>query len=774
MSRLPRCVFYVFGACIFVLAAAAQAQIGRPASRSPSFGTSAGLARVLIESTKVTARVVDGIASTKVKFRLRNNGSRPAEKILLLPLPKGATADGLELWIGGKPQKGEALDKARAREVYQSIVRKRRDPALLEYVDRGTLRLRVFPIPGHGTQDVELRFRMLLPNSGGMLRWGFPCRAIGDGKFSIDFRLESKKAIKSVWSPIQGFDIVQKGDHLARASYESTRRPSRDPVIFYGLSERDFGLDLLCYNEGLAEEIAGQKRQQAEGYFVALIAPKRDWKNEPQIRKSIHFVIDSSGSMRGKKIEQARKALRFFLASLRPNDYFNVVPFSTEARPFFASPQLASKEKLATALDRCKGLEARGGTNISDALTRVLAVDPAPDCVPIVVFLTDGLASVGTTDETQLLADCRRVNHKRARIFVFGVGNDVNTRLLDSLAEDTRGTRDYVAPGEDLEVKTSALFQRLAYPVMTDLEIVADGIQLERLAPQRLPDLFRGNQLVVAGRYRGHGSIALRLKGKIAGDSKEFIYDAEFPAKQMDNDFVASLWAQRRIGQLVDALRLKGQNSELISEVQRLGREHGIVTPWTSQLVAEESARLRRFARGQIAGHGAGGFYRGPGDKISGDVSKHARGGPTTGGPTTGRQANSGPSSPGPDQRGRRGAQTLEDIALGRGTRKQAVEASKLSAALRYRKTVREGRRASLRSKRIGACVFVYVAGVWVDRKLDDRLAKHVTRITAFSKEYFGVLEKHPELAKAFAFSSSILVILEGRAVQILPPGRKV
>lgn len=285
-------------------------------------------ARVTVESTQVAVQIVDGIATTKVKFRISNPSPRPAEKVLVLPIPEGASADGLELWINGKPEKGEVLDKNKARGIYQSIVSRRQDPALLEYVDRATLRLRVFPVPPRGKQDVEVRYRMLLQPEGALRRFEFPCRALESGKFSLDVQIDSKKGIKNVWSPMKGFDVERKSDYRARASFETAGRPNRDPILFYGLSDRDFGLDLVTFRDG----------QKGDGYFVALVAPKRGLKNEKELRKSIHFVLDTSGSMSGVKMDQARKALRFFLNSLRPNDYFNVVPFSTEARPFYESP----------------------------------------------------------------------------------------------------------------------------------------------------------------------------------------------------------------------------------------------------------------------------------------------------------------------------------------------------------------------------------------------------------------------------------------------------
>ena len=724
---------------------------------------------VRVESTKVHAKITDGVATTRIQFRLRNDSRSEAEKILVVPIPKGASADGLELWIGGKPEKGEVLDKDKARGIYQSIVASRRDPALLEYLDQGSLRLRVFPVPAQGTQDVELRYRLLLPFDGGMRRWDFPCRALESGRFSISLELESTKAIKNIWSPIEGFDVARKGDHEARASYEAPTRPGRDPVVFYGLSERDFGLDLLTYRDA----------QKGDGYFLALIAPKRDWKNEAELQKSIHFVLDTSGSMQGQKMDQARGALRFFLQSLRPSDHFNVVPFSTEARPFYPAPVVADEKHVADALEQAKGLEARGGTNIHDALTQALAAPTADGRVPIVVFLTDGMPTVGVTDDKGLLGACRKANAAGARVFVFGVGHDVNTRLLDTLAEENRGARDYVQPNEDLEVKVSGLFEKLAHPVMTDLELVADGVRIERLVPKRLPDLFRGSHLVVAGRFRGAASVALRLRGRVSGEAKEYVYDATFPEQATEHDFVATLWAQKRIGQLADELRLHGQSQELIDEVKRLGREHGIVTPWTSQLVVEEGQRLARFATGGDDAVDRRGFVTG-GGLLRGAPS--AEGGKAGSGPA-------GPATPGPDGRRRwlGGATTtaspvdapvedaevseLDDLRKDRSEGKKAVETSRVALALVLREKLRDDTdRGRFATRRIGQRLFLQVQGVWVESTLDEALAKDVREVEAFSEAYFDLVAKHADLGQVFAFSASIVVIVDGKAIQIVPP----
>jgi uncharacterized protein YegL len=549
--------------------------------------------QVKVESTQVQARIQDGVATTEVKMLLRNDSRGLGEKILLLPLPAGATADGLEMLVNGKPTKSEVLDAPKARGIYEEIVRRRRDPALLEYMGRDTLRLRVFPVPPRGTQQVTLRYRLLLRESGGLYAFEYPTRAVEAGAFSLDVKIATKQGLKNVYSPLQGWDIVRKDDHHARASFECKGRPQRDPVLYYGLDDRDFGLNLLTY-----------RKQGKEGYFLLMLAPKRDWKNEQELRKSVTFVLDTSGSMQGAKIEQAKNALKFFLQSLKPADRFNIVPFSTEARPFAQTPVAASAEKIKEAMSFASGIDARGGTNIHEAMSFALQsytqVQEESEHVPLVVFLTDGLPTVGSTDTQEILRDCRKANGKNARVFVFGVGHDVNTQLLDTMSRDFRGERDYVQPGENIEVKVGALFEKIAYPVLTDCRLECDKIQWSRLAPKELPDMFRGSRIVVAGRYSGSGHVAIRLHGKVKGEKTSYVFEGQFPELALENDFVASLWAQRRVGVLLEAIRLNGKNPELVQEITKLGKEHGIVTPFTSHLIVEETEQVaRRFRRGR-------------------------------------------------------------------------------------------------------------------------------------------------------------------------------
>lgn len=741
-----------------------------------------------VRMTTLVARVevVDGVASTSLRQTWRNDGGGDAEAVWILPLPTGAVADGLTLTVNGVVMAGEVLGATEARGIYESIVQRRRDPALLEYLGRGCLRARIFPIAPHGEALVDVRFRAVLPELLGLRQWSLALRAAGaEGlapeRLVLDLAIRSKKPIKNAYAPLPAVQVIQKGDHEVRASFEGTpaQLAGGELAVYYGLSEAEFGLDLLTHRSPGAEE----------GTFLMLVSPKREWQTLERLKKSIVFVLDTSGSMEGKKIEQAKNALRFFLESLAPEDTFDVVPFATEAEPFFGQRLPATPERIAEARARVETLAAAGGTNLQGALEVALRGEAADGRVPIVVFLTDGEPTVGLTVPEEIRKSVRAANARNARLFVLGVGNTVNTHLLDLLAAENGGARDYVREEERLDEKTRALFAKLAHPVMTDLVLTVDGLAPTKLVPARLPDLFAGDRIELFGRYAGEGAHAIRLSGVVGGLRREYVYEGTF-ARETDGGtlggtaFLASLWAERRVGVLLDQIRLNGANPELVAEVERLGREYRIVTPYTSHLAVEPG--LRRFA------------YRGP-----------------SGTPPPGRGASPGAAQvptdgffldqaarnePTLDEFARElsrqgvlpaGVPEVELVALARQVSEELAASERALAGLGkstsgdqavddslYLARLMSGRRdgssgvlAELFTRRVQDKTFVLRNGVWVDQALGDVPPAGRTRVEAFSEEYFALLARKPALAPYLALSARLIVALGGEVYEIVAPG---
>ncbi|MDF1797973.1 MAG: VIT domain-containing protein [Planctomycetota bacterium] len=595
-------------------------------------------AGVSMPESRIEVRILDGVATTTVRQTIHNHGARDAEAEWLLPLPVDAVTDDFTMTVGGVLQEGSVLDATQARTVYERIVRQRRDPGLLRYAGRGCLQANIFPVPPGQDVVVEVTYRQVLPDAGGLYRWSFPGADAGVAGRApellvLDLEIESTSAnLTNVFSPTPGLHLVQDAEVHARASLEVARPRLGELEVLFGLGGSDFGMDLMSYVE------AGE----ADGSFALLISPRRDWDDERIAKKEITFVVDISGSMDGEKMRQAKQALLGFLGSLGPADRFNIVPFSTSADSLFRRPQPANAENLAKARERTENLIAAGGTNMESALRAALTSERAADeFVPITVFLTDGLPTVGERNTNKLLGKVTEWNQLGARIFVLGVGHDVNTTLLDRLAGEGHGTRGYVRPGESIEVASSTLFQELSHPVMTDLELELDGIVTSRQSPEALPDLFIGQRLTVVGRYEGAGPVQVSLIGMVAGQRRTYILKTPVAANTDPRfDFVPSLWAERRVAVLLDAMRLQGGTAaaggELYDEVVRLGTRYGIITPYTSHLILEEGMQLSGGTMPTPgSGGGGGGSFAGPASP-----SPASPGAPAT--PTTGGRSHGG------------------------------------------------------------------------------------------------------------------------------------
>jgi Ca-activated chloride channel family protein len=332
-------------------------------------------------------------------------------------------------------------------------------------------------------------------------------------------------------------------------------------------------------------------------------------------------------------------------------------------------------------------------------------------------------------------------------VFVFGVGDQLDTKLLDRLADDNGGARDYVREDEDIEVKTSDLFTKLSHPALTDLVVRVDGLEVRDLQPKRLPDLFRGGQLVLSGRYRGGGRKTIRLSGRIGAEAREITYEADFAEHDTRHDFVATLWAQRMIGQLLDAIRLAGQRPELVDEVRRLAKEFGIVTPFTSHLIVEEGMRLSGGAGGAASGREA----------PAGAPARDGRGD---------LPAEVGRASEAEQE----AKQRLEK--LGADSRGQAAVADSLAIA-RLRKDAYGGpapAAAAVPTQRVGSRTFYLAGDRWIDRACGAEWPARARRVVAFSDEYFALLASHPDLKAAFALGTRVVLALGDDVFEVVPP----
>lgn len=551
---------------------------------------------VVVEQYRVEVVIEDQVATTRVIEVLRNDGGGPAETEFLHPLPPGAAVTGLTLWIDGEPVEGEVLGADEAAAVYRRIVAEIRDPALLEFVDHGLVRASVFPIPAGGERRIELEYTQVLEADAGLVRYRHPMGTELGGRTapestSATISISSSVPIGAVYSPSHPVAVGRDGRNAATVGFEGGGMVPDVPLtLYYAVGDGEVGLHVLSYRDATDQDTGG--------FFLLLASPGVADDPGRVVAKDVIVVLDRSGSMEGEKFAQAQDAAAYVLTSLNDDDRFAIVSFSTGVESY--RDRLRPADEAGEAVPWIESLAAAGSTNIDLALEEAFRV-AGVERPTYVLFLTDGLPTEGEIDTDDILANAADRATDNIRVFAFGVGYDVDTVLLDTLAIAHRGTSDYVTPDESIDETVTGLYRKLSSPVLTDLEIDFGDLQTYDLYPADLPDLFSGEQLVLLGRYREGGTTDLVLRG-VAGDRVHtFTYEARRFASQDGTEAVPRLWAARKIGTLLKQVRIEGPDEETIAQIVALSIRYGIVTPYTSYLVTED-APFGAAAREELAG----------------------------------------------------------------------------------------------------------------------------------------------------------------------------
>ncbi|HYO25373.1 MAG TPA: VIT domain-containing protein, partial [Lacipirellulaceae bacterium] len=710
----------------------------------------------------------DAVATVQATQVFENTGPGQVEATFVFPLPYDGAIDQLTLMVDGKEFAGKLLSREEARRRYEEIVRSSRDPALLEWVGQGMFQTSVFPIPPGAKRTVTLRYTQVCRQSQGLADFLFPLAPAKYtsgklDKLSVRVAIESGREIKSVYSPSHAIDLQRPDDRHAIATLEAKDvLPAEDFRLFYSAAEGDVAASVVSYRPEPSED----------GYFMVLATPTLDPPDEKRQAKTVVFVVDRSGSMSGEKMEQAREALKFVLNNLREGDTFNIVAYDSEVETFRPELEKFNSGTRDAALGFVNGLFAGGTTNIDGALDRALGMLQDDQRPAYVIFLTDGVPTFGETSEAKIVASAVEANKVRARLFAFGVGYDLNSRLLDKLARAGHGVTEFVRPEEDIETAVSSLYRRIGAPVMTEVELSidvegareADGAAANRLYPRGPLDLFSGDQAVLVGRYRTGGSANVRLRGKLAGKDETLSFPAELVADSDDdaNAFVAKLWATRRVGEIIDQIDLDGHNDELVKELVELATRHGILTPYTSFLADDAASAMDSNQATRTAGERLESLAQTDGDygfrQREAKAAMQIAAAPTSGGfggsrglagGTMAADAAAGPSSASGPALARGGAELLAERG-GRGVTYYDAEADE--------------HRVAQNVITIGRKTFFRRGERWVDSSVSAEEEKSATAITRYSDEYFGLAERYgAHVAAYLAIDEPVTVKVGGK-----------
>jgi len=673
------------------------------------------ISQLSIRYHHVTVSIKNQIATTRVDQVFYNPNDWEIEGDYVFPIPKGATISDFFLWIDGKPVEGEILEAEQARQIYEDIVLTLRDPALLEYSEQDAVRARIFPIPAKGERRIEIQYSQVLTAEDGLVQYVYP---LGTEKFSIEplesvsvtVDIQSGQPIRAVYSPSHKISVSRESDYSVIAGYEEVNvLPDQDFTLFYSIGESE-AFHLLSFRDPTDFD-------DPDGFFLLLLAPALNESARP-IPKDVLIVVDQSGSMEGEKFEQAQQSIRYILNHLNPEDRFNLVAFSTGVDLY--SQDLVPVSEIDDAISWVNNLRAGGSTDINRALLEAVSY-VEDDQTSYLIFLTDGLPTVGEVESEMIISNVQNFSPENLSLFSFGVGYDVDTYLLDSLAHNHHGSSTYVVPGEALDESLSAFYNKISLPVMTNLKIDFGNLITSDIYPHPLPDLFSGSQIAVVGRYAMGGIEDVALIGSVNGYSKDFIYpDQVFEERSsyLDESVsqIPSLWATRKIGYLLQQIRLNGPEKEIIDEIVQLSIRYGIVTPYTSYLVTEPSM-LGMEEKERIVSEELQKFN---------DLATM---------PTFGREA--------------------VEQAEGQNSLANADSAPAAS----------NGAQGKVRT--IDSRTFLNSDGVWMDTRFDPQRMETID-VEFLSEQYFSLVRNQPRLAKAFALGPEVIVISGDTVYEII------
>ena len=741
------------------------------------------IAPLILVKQIVDFKIEDQIAETMVEQVFYNHSDRPLEATYIFPVPKGASVNKFTMWVDGKETKGELLEADKAREIYTSIVRRIQDPGLLEYMENNLLRMRVFPVPARGNQRVSVSYTSVVPKEGDLMEFVFPLKGEMRSnqvaqEFSLSGTIKSQHGIANTYSPTHDINTQRKSDKEVSLSLNKAGlMGDKDFQLFYSFSDKAVGMSMLTHRPIASEE----------GYFSLMINPSMKGNKAKPMPRDFVFVMDTSGSMRGPKMDQAKKALKYCINSLGENDRFSMLNFATSISLFRDEFVPANEEFKNIGRKWIEGLDSTGGTAIRDALLAALEIRGNDASRPfVIVFFTDGMPTIGETNPEKITRDVLAKIKPNTRIFTFGVGDDVNATMLDMLAEKTKAATTYVRPAEDIEIKSSAMVSKISNPVLVNLSLTfSPDIQVLDIYPTSLPDIFEGSQLMVFGKYKGKGGSAIKLRGDLANEKKEFVYEYNFPEKTSDSkSFVEQLWARRKVGFLLDQIRANGEKGELVDEVTKLAKKYGITTPYTSYLVVpdhvsypihrpvpgyptpklpvpfgllpssggDENRKVLEFARENQSR---------PGQLAEGRATAAEKAFEFAGiaGAPGAEQLKKAMDAKGDLDRAKDALRRRDQNAVQGG--KMGVDLSVQNQNFRDQITVSE-----TAIKQISGRSMIEVGGVWIDEGFQKSMPTMV--IQAQSDAYFRLLEKQPQLRKLFGLGNYLIWVTPGNTALVI------
>lgn len=563
--------------------------------------------------TDIEADISGPVARYTLRHTFINTGKDWTEAIYTYPLPSNSAVDRLRMTVGNRVIEGEIAEKKEAERRYSEAKASGRNAGLVSQKRANVFSTSVANIPpgAHVTVEIGFQESLRLVDDGFQLRlplvvgpryypdergnviasdWlgarqqsveeekvSTPLRAAEDGKgnpVTLTMNLDAGFPLGDIDSDGHDVEVERIGDNRAKITFKESAP-----------AEKDFTLDWQA-KPGTAP-VAGLFAEQKDGlrYALMMLSPPNRVSDLPKPPREVVFVVDTSGSMHGASIDQARAALRLALARLRPEDTFRILRFSDDVSAFRDAPQAATPENITAAANYVSGLAAEGGTEIVRAAERALLGKRDPSRLTQVVLITDG--AVGNEDALFDLID-RRLGE--ARLFTVGIGSAPNGYLMTRAARAGRGTYTFIQSPDQVAARMSDLFLKLETPALTDVTVTWEGAPVEIEAwPDPVPDLYLGEPVTVLAALPD-GVTSAQVTGRI--DGKIWQSRVALPAGD-SHPGVAALWGREKIAGLSEELRRSHEERDAIrARIVETALKFGLVSRFTS-LVAVDDKPVR-------------------------------------------------------------------------------------------------------------------------------------------------------------------------------------
>lgn len=533
---------------------------------------------------QVTVDVRDQIARTVIEESFINHTASVLEGVFYFPLPGDASISGFGMWIGDELVEGEIVEKQRAREIYETILREKRDPGLLEWAGGNVFKARVYPIGGE--KRIRISYTQVLQKRGDEYTWNYALqsdllRQHPLSRLRIQIDVSSAEPLAAVESTTHECR-VRTTEHAAHVEFEADEYTP----------DRDFELRVKTASAAAPVTLVPHRRGD-DGYFMLLINPPAldTTSVAPAAPLDLLVMADTSGSMAGPQRETQLAFVEALLASLGDRDRFNLLTCDVETHLAFEQPVDNTPARREQALRFLEQREPLGWTNLDAAFRQACDLARAGSQV---VYVGDGAPTAGDPDPVGFAHRLERLYRGQGTFHVVVPGATGEPMVWNAIAALGQGSVRSITGGIDAATAAFELLGEITAPAIHDLRVGFDGIQVAAVYPDRLPNLAQGRQQIVVGRFDPlAGDVAGRItvRGSFAGKPVEMATDVSIAANDAGNSFLPRLWARRHLDHLLG----QGSARDVRERVIALSEEFQILTPYTSFLVLESDADRERF-----------------------------------------------------------------------------------------------------------------------------------------------------------------------------------